>query len=177
MLCDYCGEEISGDAPVQTGDPVADALNLSFSSAANKASADSYLKTNFPKWAITGKLGQTYGGYLGFGRDGDAKSTITSGEFYATSDFSIKTVLKGNGGNATVTSSLTFTLLDASKNVIATGYVNEVSKICPPDAKDTTYTITFKYADGKSYLDAKHLSISFAKIVGNIGLKSLEIIE
>ena len=159
----------------QTGTPVNEALALTFTSAANKASADTYLKNNFPAWTITGKLGQTYGGYLGFGRSGDGTSAITSGEFTATSDFQLKAVIKGNGSNGVMTSTLTFTLLDAEGNVIATGYADGVSAIKPVDAKDTTYTISFTYVEGKTFADAKNLKISFKKSTGNIGLKSLAV--
>ena len=137
------------------------------------------MASNYADWTITGKLGQTYGGYLGFGRSGDAKSAITSGAFSATSDFSVTAVLKGNGSNGVATSTVTFELLDAEGNVIATGYANgsDTAAITPVDAKDTTYTISFTYVEGKTYADASNLRISFAKTTGNIGLKSLAVAE
>ncbi len=149
--------------------------NLEFSAAANKASADDYMNTNFPEWTINGKLGQTYGGYLGFGRSGDGTSSIKSSEISTTEGFTITTVLKGNGSSGVATSTLTFTLVDASGNVVATGYADGASTaaITPADGKDTTYTITFTFEDGKSWADVSNLVISFAKATGNIGLKSL----
>ena len=168
-VCSSCGSEDPDYEGEVTYEAVETALALSFSSAANKASADTYLTTNFPNWVITGKLGQTYGGYLGFGRSGDAKSAITSGRFTATSEFTLTAVLKGNGdSNGNMTSTLTFELLDASGNVIATS-----DTITPVHNKDTTYTITFTYVSGKTYADAANLRISFAKATGNIGLKTL----
>lgn len=46
--------ENPGDTPA--AGTVAAALALDFASAANKASADDYMKTNYPNWKITGKL-------------------------------------------------------------------------------------------------------------------------
>ena len=149
---------------------VNEALSLVFTGLANKASADTYLKTNYPNWTITGKLGNGYADYLGFGRSGDGTSSITSPLFTATSDFSLTAVIKGNGSDSVMTSTLTFSVLDAEGNVIATS-----DAITPVDAKDTTYTITFTYNSGKTYADAAHVKISFSKAVGNIGFKSLAV--
>ena len=165
--CSNCGE----------AEPVGDFLpgNLAFASAENKADADAYMKTNFPEWTITGKLGQTYGGYLGFGRSGDGTSKITSSEFSSSKAFTVTTVLKGNGSSGVATSTLTFTLVDTDGNTIATGYANgsTTAAITPADAKDTTYTISFTFVEGKTWSDATNLVVSFAKSTGNIGLKSL----
>jgi hypothetical protein len=147
--------------------------NLTFAGAANKASADSYMKTNYADWKITGKLGQTYGGYLGFGRSGDKSSAITSSLLSVNEAFTITTVLKGNGSSGVATSILVFTLVDANGNVVANGSSNGTTQICPPDAKDTTYTISFELVDGKSWTDVAALKIAFTKNTGNIGLKSL----
>ena len=151
--------------------------NLTFTGAANKASADDYMKTNYADWTITGKLGQTYGGYLGFGRSGDASSAITSGKISVTSEFTVSVVLKGNGSSGVATSTLTFTLVDEAGNVVATGYAGGVSAICPADGKDTTYSISFTFVEGKTWTDVSNLKISFAKSTGNIGLKSLEFVQ
>lgn len=148
---------------------------LSFGAAANKADADAYMKSNFADWKITGKLGQTYGGYLGFGRSGDKTSAITSNAFSTTTEFTVTAVIKGNGSSGVMTSTLTFELLDKDGNVIATGYANgsSTAAITPVDAKDTTYTIAFTFVEGKTIADASNLRISFAKTTGNIGLKSV----
>lgn len=167
--CDRCGEDLTA-----TKIPA----NLSFASAANKASGDNYLTTNYPGWTITGKLGQTYGGYLGFGRSGDSASSIKSSEIKTETGFTITTILKGNGSNGVATSTLTFTLVDAQGNVVATGYADgsDVAKITPVDAKDTTYSIAFTFADGKGWADVSNLVITFAKSTGNISLKSLDFV-
>ena len=151
------------------------ALNMDFSAAANKADGDAFLNENYPTWKKEGKLGQTYGGYLGFGRSGDTKSAIISPEFDFNSNFKITALIKGYGNNGVVTSTLTFTLVDAEGNVVATGYANESTDaaITPIDGKDTTYEITFTFVEGKSIADASNLRIAFAKETGNIGLKSL----
>ena len=170
-VCADCGEaEPTGD--VLPGD-------LAFSAAANKASADDYMKANFPEWKITGKLGQTYGGYLGFGRSGDSKSAITSPIISTSSEFTVVTVLKGNGSSGVATSTVTFTLVDKDGNTIATGYANgsSTAAITPVDAVDTTYTITFTFVEGKTWSDVSNLVVSFAKATGNIGLKSLNFVK
>ena len=172
-VCTVCGGVDPDYEGEVTYEAVETALELGFEGAANKANGDTYLTTNFPNWTITGKLGQTYAGYLGFGRSGDATSAITSGRFTATSDFTVTAVLKGNGASGVATSTVKFELLDASENVVATGYASGSSTITPADAEDTTYTITFTYVDGKTYADAAHLKISFSKATGNIGLKTL----
>ena len=153
--------------------------DLAFASAANKASADTYLKTNFPDWTITGTLGQTYGGYLGFGRSGDKVSAITSNNFAVTKEFVVTAVIKGNGSKGVMTSTLTFELLDKDGKVIATGYANgsTTAAITPVDTIDTTYTIEFTFVEGKTIADAQNLRISFAKTTGNIGLKSVVFTE
>lgn len=121
---------------------------------------------------ITGKLGNTYEGYIGFGKSGDNISALTSNSFTSTSAFKVVAVIKGNG---TMTSTLTFELVDKDGNVVATGYANgsTTAAITPVNGKDTTYTITFTFAEGKSITDATNLKISFAKDKGNIGLKSV----
>lgn len=163
--------------PEPKPDPVEGSMpeELAFAAAANKADADSYMKTNFPNWTITGKLGQTYQGYLGFGRSGDVKSAITSNAFSTTTEFKVTAVIKGNGSSTVMTSTLTFELIDKDGNVVATGYANgsTTAAITPVDAKDTTYEIVFTFAEGKTIADASNLRISFAKTVGNIGLKSV----
>ena len=170
-VCTGCGE----------AEPTGDVIpgNLIFTAAENKANADSYMTTNFPEWKITGKLGQTYGGYLGFGRSGDSKSAITSPAFSTTSGFTVSTVLKGNGSSGVATSTVTFTLVDAAGNVVATGYANgsTTAAITPADAKDTTYTISFTFVEGKTWADATNLVVSFVKATGNIGLKSLDFVK
>ncbi len=162
-------------------EPQGDVLpgNLAFTSAANKASADDYMKTNFPEWKITGKLGQTYGGYLGFGRSGDSKSAITSPTISTSSEFTVSTVLKGNGSSGVATSTVTFTLIDKDGNTIATGYANgsTTAAITPVDAKDTTYTISFTFVEGKTWTDVSNLVVTFTKSTGNIGLKSLNFVK
>ena len=172
-VCDRCGaEEPTSGETVLPG-------NLSFASAANKASADTYMKNNFPEWTISGKLGQTYGGYLGFGRSGDGKSSIKSSAISTSTAFTIKTVLKGNGSSGVATSTLTFTLVDAAGNTIATGYADgsTTAAITPVDQKDTTYNISFTFVEGKTWSDVSNLVVSFAKATGNIGLKSLEFVQ
>ena len=170
-VCSSCG----------AAEPQGDVLpgNLVFTSAANKASADDYMKTNFPEWKITGKLGQTYGGYLGFGRSGDGSSAITSSQISTSSAFTVVTVLKGNGSSGVATSTLTFTLIDADGNTIATGYADgsSTAAITPVDAKDTTYTISFTFVEGKTWSDVSNLVVKFAKSTGNIGLKSLDFVK
>ena len=169
--CDKCG----------AAEPQGDVLpgNLVFTNLANKASADSYLKTNFPEWSITGKLGNGYAGYLGFGRSGDSKSSITSSEISISSAFTVTTVIKGNGSEGVMTSTLTFTLIDKDGNTIATGYANgsTTAAITPVDAKDTTYNISFTFVDGKTWTDVSNLVVSFSKATGNIGLKSLDFVQ
>ena len=169
-ICDICEAEL-GDVVVEEIIP----SNLIFTGVANKASADSYMQTNYSDWKITGKLGQTYENYLGFGRSGDGTSAITSSEIQTTEGFTITTVLKGNGSSKVMTSTLTFTLVDESGNLVATGYAegSDEAAIMPIDAQDTTYTISFVFEDGKSWSDVNNLKISFAKVTGNIGLKSL----
>ena len=174
--CDGTAEEkCQGHAIVGEVKP----QELTFGGAANKADADAYLTSNFPQWTITGKLGQTDGGSLGFGRSGDKVSAITSNNFAVTKEFVVTAVIKGNGSNGTMTSTLTFELLDKDGNVIATGYANgsTTAAITPVDAKDTTYTIEFTFVEGKTIADAQNLRISFAKITGNIGLKSVVFTE
>lgn len=169
--CSNCG------AVEPTGDYLPG--NLAFSAAANKADADAYMKTNFPEWKITGKLGQTYAGYIGFGRSGDTKSALTSPEFSTSTGFTVVTVLKGNGSSGVATSTLTFTLVDASGNTVATGYAEgtTTAAITPVDAKDTTYTISFTFVEGKTWADATNLVVTFAKATGNIGMKSLDFVK
>ena len=170
-VCADCGEV----------EPTGDVLpgNLVFTNLANKASADDYLKTNFPEWKITGKLGQGYAGYLGFGRSGDTKSAITSSAISTSSEFTVVTVLKGNGSSGVATSTLTFTLVDADGNTIATGYAegSTTAAVTPADAVDTTYTISFTFEEGKTWSDVSNLVVTFAKATGNIGLKSLEFVK
>jgi hypothetical protein len=89
-------------------------------------------------------------------------------------------VLKGNGDNSgKMTSTLTFTLVDASGAVVATGRASgaSVDAITPAHNTDTTYNISFTFVEGKTWTDVAKLKISFAKTVGNIGLKSLEFIQ
>ena len=174
-LCSVC-QAVDPDYEGEVSYPsVNEVVNLSFKGAANKADGDAYFTTNYPDWSKQNKLGQTYGGYLGFGRSGDKTSSITSSQFTADSDFQVKAVVKGNGNNGVMTSTLTFTLLDDEGNVIATGYANgsATAAITPADAKDTTYNISFTYVEGKTYADAARLKISFSKGTGNIGLKSV----
>lgn len=187
--CNVCDEKRKPSAHVdEDGDEICDVCggkyeafvtmlpeNLTFDSAANKASADSYMATNFPDWKITGKLGQTYVGYLGFGRSGDKASTITSPEIFAGDAFTVTTVLKGNGSSGVATSTLTFTLVDANGDLVATGYADgaTVAEITPADGKDTTYNVSFTLEEGKAWTDVANLVITFAKSTGNIGMKSL----
>ena len=171
-VSDKCEGHIVED---QNYPDVTNIINLSFSGIANKASGDSYMKTNYPNWVIGNKLGNGYAAYLGFGRDGSETSSLTSPLFSASKDFTLKAVIKGNGSDGVCSSTLTFTLLDNNGNVVATGYSNAVSAIQAVNGKDTTYNITFTYVDGKTYLDAAQLKISFAKDVGNIGLKTLNV--
>ncbi len=170
--CSVCKHEEGSTAAILPG-------NLDFSGAANKASADSYMSTNYPTWTITGKLGQTYGGYLGFGRSGDGSSAIKSSPISVSNAFTITTVLKGNGSNGVVTSTLTFTLVDANGNLVATGYADgsTTAAITPVDAKDTTYNIAFTLEEGKAWTDVANLVITFAKSTGNIGLKTLTFVQ
>ena len=176
-----CGETDPNYNPSEGGDTQEVVLpeNLNFASAANKASADTYMKDNYSNWTITGKLGQTYGGYLGFGRSGDVTSSIKSSAISVNSEFTITTVLKGNGSSGVATSTLTFTLVDANGNLVATGYADgaTTAAITPVDAKDTTYNISFTLEDGKSWSDVSNLVISFSKATGNIGLKSLTFVQ
>ncbi len=154
--------------------------NLSFVGLANNGNADTYFKENFPEWTITGKLGTGYADTLGFGRGGgDKVSSIKSSAISTTTGFTITAVIKGNGSNGTMTSTLTFTLVDEAGNVVATGYANNSSTaaITPVDAKETTYNISFTFADGKGWSDVSNLVISFAKETGNIGLKSLNFVQ
>ena len=162
-------------------EPVGDVLpgNLSFTDAVSKASADSYMKENFPEWKITGKLGQTYDGYLGFGRSGDNSSAITSSAISVSNKFTVTAVIRGNGSSGVMTSTLTFTLVDSTGATIATGYADgsTTAAITPADAKDTTYNISFTFVDGKTWNDVSNLVVSFAKTTGNIGLKSLNFVQ
>ena len=89
-------------------------------------------------------------------------SAITSSSITTSSEFTITVVLKGNGSNGAISSTLTFTLIDSNGAVIATGSAGGVSKICPPDGKDTTYSISFTFVDGKTWSDVSNLKISFA---------------
>lgn len=186
----YTGEVIEEEQPSGgnqgTGEAttIADALTLSFPGLANKASADDYMEEHFPNWAITGKLGNGYENYLGFGRSGDRESSITSPKFEASEDFSVTAVLKGNGNNGTFTSTVKFEILDENNAVIATGKVVSddsganaagTTAICPMDATDCTIVIEFEYVSGKTFADAAHLKISFSKDTGNIGFKSLSL--
>ena len=152
--------------------------NLAFADAVNKADGDALFKQNYANWAITGVLGQTYGGYLGFGRGtGATKETaITSNAFSVETAFGVKLVAKGNGSEGVATSKLVVTLVDASGNVVATGYQDDVCDLVPADQTDTTFNLTFKFVDGKSWSDATNLKVSFTKVVGNIGLKSLDFV-
>lgn len=146
--------------------------NLDFTNAANKASGDDFMKENYKDWTITGKLGQTYGGYLGFGRSGDKQSSIKSVAFKTDKAFTVKAVLKGNAGTGSVTTStLTFSLVDVNGNVVATA-----DAVTPAEGTDTTYEITFTLAEGKTWADVSNLLVSFNKGTGNIGLKSLEFV-
>ncbi len=174
-------EANGGNGNTGTDTPVTDTNKLEdlvFTNLANKASGDTYLTTNFPNWTITGKLGNGYGGYLGFGRSGDKTSAITSNTFSTETEFDVKVVLKGNGSDGVMTSTLTFELVDKNGNVVATGYAEGATEasICPIDQKDTTYTISFTFAEGKTIVDATNLKISFAKETGNIGFKSLTVV-
>ena len=170
-VCSACG----------AAEPTGDVLpgNLVFTGLVNKASADTYLKTNYPEWTITGKLGNGYGDYLGFGRSGDNNSAITSSTISTSTAFTVVTVLKGNGSNGVATSTLTFTLVDKDGNVVATGYADgsTTASITPVDAKDTTYTISFTFVEGKTWTDVSNLVITFAKATGNIGMKSLDFVK
>ena len=169
--CSACGE----------AEPQGDVLpgNLVFTGLANKASADTYLKTNYPEWTITGKLGNGYADYLGFGRSGDSSSAITSPMISVSNAFTVTAVLKGNGSSGVATSTLTFTLIDKDGNVVATGYANgsTTAAITPVDAVDTTYTISFTFVEGKTWTDVSNLVITFAKATGNIGMKSLDFVQ
>ena len=179
-LCTVCGgvdPDYEGEVVVPEGDMVADALALSFSNAKKDESANTYLETNFPKWTRNGNLGKNYAGYLGFGK-GDKTCSITSGKFYATSDFKVSAVLKGNGSSGTMTSTVKFELLDANGDVVATGYANgsSTAEFTPKDGTETTYTITFTYVAGKTYKDATNLRLSFSKTTGNVSFKSLSVV-
>ena len=149
--------------------------NLTFADAANKASADEYWAAHYSNWTITGTLGQTYGGYSGFGRSGDKNSSIKSSKIEVTEAFTITVVLKGNGSSGVMTSKLTFELVDASGNVVATGKAAGATEaaIVPADGVDTTYEISFTFVSGKTWSDVSNLKMTFAKETGNIGLKSL----
>jgi hypothetical protein len=144
------------------------------------------MRENFPEWTITGKLGAGYGGYLGFGRKNDdlgitadTKSAITSSEISTTTEFKVSAVIKGNGSNNVMTSTLTFTLVDDEGTIIATGYANgsTTAAITPVHGTDTTYLISFNFVEGKTWSDVAHLVVSFSKAVGNIGLKSLDFVK
>ena len=176
-----CGEKDPSYVPpvVSTELPA----SLSFSGLANKADGDAYMAENFPEWTITGKLGAGYGGYIGFGRSNSSPSitatttsAITSSAFSTSTAFTVTAVIKGNGSNGVVTSTLTFTLIDADGNTVATGYANgsTTAAITPVDAKDTTYNISFTFVEGKTWTDVSNLVVTFAKATGNIGLKSLD---
>ena len=146
------------------------------------------MTTNHSNWTVTGTLGQTYGGYLGFGRgDGASKdSQITSPSFSTESNFRVSIILKGNAGNdGECTSTLTFTLLDSEGNVVATGKVisdsegtNSVgsTSVLATASTDSTVLIDFTYASGKTVADAAKLNVAFNKVKANIGLKSLSIV-
>ena len=173
---------VNGTCTVCNGaQPQGDVLpsNLTFTNLANNASADTYLKTNFPEWKITGKLGNGYGGYLGFGRSGDYDSAITSSDMSVSKAFTVTAVLKGNGSQGVATSTLTFTLVDADGNTIATGYADgsTTAAITPVDAKDTTYNISFTFVEGKTWTDVSNLVVTFDKVTGNIGMKSLTFVQ
>ena len=168
-------DDVTGGETTVSGLPA----NIAFVGLANKASADTYLKENHPTWTITGKLGNGYADYLGFGRSGDATSSIKSPEINVNSAFTVTAVIKGNGSDGVMTSTLTFTLVDANGNVVATGYANDsdVAAITPVNATDTTYEISFVFIEGKTWTDVTNLVVSFNKTVGNIGLKSLDFVQ
>ena len=168
-------DDVTGGETTVSGLPA----NIAFVGLANKASADTYLKENHPTWTITGKLGNGYADYLGFGRSGDATSSIKSPEINVNSAFTVTAVIKGNGSDGVMTSTLTFTLVDANGNVVATGYANDsdVAAITPVNATDTTYEISFVFIEGKTWTDVSNLVVSFNKTVGNIGLKSLDFVQ
>lgn len=151
--------------------------NLTFADLANKASADDYWAAHYSNWTINGPLGQGYGGYSGFGRGEGANktATITSSKIETTEEFTITVVLKGNGSNNVMTSEILFELVDASGSVVATGKAAGATdaKIVPVHNEDTTYEISFTFVSGKTWTDVSNLKISFNKVVGNIGLKSL----
>ena len=90
------GNEGEGETPDTPATPVAGIpANLVFTGLVNKASADAYMKEHYADWTITGKLGNGYGDYLGFGRSGDATSAITSTPISTEKGFTLKVVLKG----------------------------------------------------------------------------------
>ncbi len=156
--------------------------NLSFGSIANNASADSYWASNYADWTISGKLGNGYAGYSGFGRSGDKSSSITSSQLSVNEAFTITTVLKGNGSSGVMTSYLVFTLVDVTGNIVAQGSVKSDStntnsvgatNVLTKDQTDSTIVIEFTLADGKAWTDVAALKMAFTKVTGNIGLKSL----
>ena len=169
--CSRCGAEEGATLPA----------DLEFASAENKADGDAYMAANYADWTYDGIIGQTYGGYLGFGRGTGASKNLVlkSSAISVNSAFSITAVIKGNGSNGVMTSTLTFELVDANGNVVATGVANGSSNaaITPGDAKDTTYNISFTLASGKTWADVSNLTITFAKETGNIGLKSLTFVK
>ena len=171
--CDRCGSQVGGDVA-----NVLPAALVVSSSVANKASADTYITNNHPGWTITGKLGQTYAGMIGFGRSGDTKSSLKSPAISASSSFTVVAVLNGAGASSGVlTSTLTFTLVDESGALVATGYANGKSAVTPAQGKDETFTFTFTFEEGKTWTDVSNLVVSFVKATGNLGLKSITFVE
>lgn len=175
------GGNVNPGTPTETTLPE----NLSFT-IENKQDGDAYMAEHYADWTITGTLGGTYQNYLGFGRkvsdkgiNSTTSSSIKSSAISTTTAFTVTAVIKGNGSNGVMTSTLTFTLVDAEGNVIATGYAEgaDTAAITPVDAKDTTYNISFTFVEGKSWSDVANLVVTFAKTTGNIGLKSLDFVQ
>ena len=160
--CKWCGHEEGAAEEILPG-------NLDFDGIANNATngAD-YMEG----WTATGTIGKAYANYFGFGRSGSNDLSLKSSEIKVTKEFTVTAVIKGNGSSGEMTSTLTFTLVDASGNTIATS-----PAITPVDGQDTTYEISFTLEEGKSWTDVSNLVITFAKETGNIGLKSLDFVQ
>ena len=168
-VCSSCGYDRNGIEILPE--------NLAFTDAVNRDSSDDYMAINYPDWAVSGSLGQTYTGYLGFGRTlfSNDNASITSPTILVTTEFTVSAVFTGNP-NGTMSSTVTFTLVDTEGNTIAIGFADGVSEIVPVVGADATYNISFTFVSDKTWIDVSNLVISFVKYSGNIGFKSLEFI-
>ena len=171
--------------------PVGDATNgigysLDFAELENK--------TTFANWSTAekyqgmtaiGNPGQSYLGYAGFARSGDADSTIITKALTFDAYFQVTMEVKGNG---TMDGSYFLVkALDKDGNVIATGVVlsDSASLSTVGDTKgilvanaDSTVVFAFgeeQFATGKTFADVTNIAVNYVKTSGNMGWKSISI--